>query len=829
MAGQGGSRGQRVKRDNLSIWFCWGRPERAGFVLAAAIGLYNLYIESCDMRLRVVPRFCFIGLFAMTLALSVTPAARAASFYWYGENDSTCWQAGRLGASSFSCDSVGAGYLSSHLLNSGGIAGDIEDLSISGDYCSYYELGDTLVDQDSNNEEGSTGYETPTPYGSYQESDAHQNVCQASGANWGQEVRASAPGNKCYAVTCGMHHYVSFESQGLNDRPWGSPFYSPSLIISGEANPQIFGTSSKNVGGWGYLCPILEDITTGDILEYCLQEWRSQYNTSEWAESDRTATCASDGHNNIDTIITMFNPGTKFATERAGSANTFVLGSPGRRYFTAAITPADLQAAISKDNEHCGRPSSTNPANYALIGVEQGAEGWRDISELGDSTANLQLSTEYTPLPPTVTTGAATNIGPTQATLNGSVDPNWSDTHYYYRYGTSLSSLDSYAPSETGNDAGSELTEEEPITVGLEPARRYYYQLVAYNSTGEETRGRIETFVTLGSSMPAIVREASTGYQWEFYRGSDGALWEWANTGSGWQNARVGGQVARGTSPVVVHEGSNWWFFYQGSNGELWEIALVGSKWETPVPTGDHMAPGASPAVVHEGSNWWFFYQGSNGELWEHALVGSKWETPVPTGDHMAPGASPAVVHEGSNWWFFYQGSNGELWEHALVGSKWETPVPTGDHMAPGASPAVVHEGSNWWFFYQGSNGELWEHALVGSKWETPVPVGDHMAPGTTPTIVREGSNWWFFYQGSNGELWEHALVGSKWEIPVPVGGHMGADTDPAVVIEQGDLWVYFQDEEGAIWQESLSGSTWAPFYQLRLDSYGCFNACVCA
>lgn len=190
------------------------------------------------------------ALLVALLLLGLSSAAHASSsLYWYGEGNSTCWQAGQPGGSSFACDSAGAGFLPSHMVE-GGISADIFGVSASGDYCNYYRLGDHLTLEDSTNEGPTTGYTPPTPYGSYQRSDAYKNVCQAGGANWGQEVRRAAPENGCW-TTCGMHHFVSFHSQGSNNRPWNSAFGAPTLIVSAEADPQLLSNSSEDAGAWG--------------------------------------------------------------------------------------------------------------------------------------------------------------------------------------------------------------------------------------------------------------------------------------------------------------------------------------------------------------------------------------------------------------------------------------------------------------------------------------------------------------------------------------------------------------------------------------------------
>jgi hypothetical protein len=117
-----------------------------------------------------------------------------------------------------------------------------------------------------------------------------------------------------------------------------------------------------------------------------------------------------------------------------------------------------------------------------LVGVEQGVEGEHKLSGIGSAGRNLQVRTEYTPLPPEVSTGAASEVQSTQAKLNGTVNPKGTNTHYYFQYGTTTS----YGSSTPEGDAGSGLSSvpESASITGLEPGTTYYYRFVASSSAG---------------------------------------------------------------------------------------------------------------------------------------------------------------------------------------------------------------------------------------------------------------------------------------------------------------------------------------------------------
>jgi len=106
---------------------------------------------------------------------------------------------------------------------------------------------------------------------------------------------------------------------------------------------------------------------------------------------------------------------------------------------------------------------------------------------------NLVLETASAQMPPTVTTGSATSVTSSSATLNGTVNPNGSSTTYYFQYGTSTS----YGSSTTSTSAGSgtsDVSVDASIS-GRSSNTTYHYRLVATNSAGT-SYGDDQSFTT---------------------------------------------------------------------------------------------------------------------------------------------------------------------------------------------------------------------------------------------------------------------------------------------------------------------------------------------
>jgi hypothetical protein len=99
-----------------------------------------------------------------------------------------------------------------------------------------------------------------------------------------------------------------------------------------------------------------------------------------------------------------------------------------------------------------------------------------------------------------VHTGAATDLTPHSANLNGELDPDGMPTEYRFEYGSNeeYGSRTPFAPA--GSSSGVEQLPPVELS-GLQPRHRYHYRLVARNELGI-TYGNDETFVAPGT--PAI-------------------------------------------------------------------------------------------------------------------------------------------------------------------------------------------------------------------------------------------------------------------------------------------------------------------------------------
>jgi phosphodiesterase/alkaline phosphatase D-like protein len=120
--------------------------------------------------------------------------------------------------------------------------------------------------------------------------------------------------------------------------------------------------------------------------------------------------------------------------------------------------------------------------------------------------AVLGAHVEAATLGPSATTGGASGVSATSATVTGTVNPQGQDTHYYFEYGTSTA----YGAKTASTDAGSGLSDVSVSAAisGLSPNATYHYRLVATATLGV-AKGADKTFTT-HTATPVVTTGGAT-------------------------------------------------------------------------------------------------------------------------------------------------------------------------------------------------------------------------------------------------------------------------------------------------------------------------------
>ena len=294
----------------------------------------------------------------------------------------------------------------------------------------------------------------------------------------------------------------------------------------------------------------LDLLVTGD---YGAQLWRNQQNgtfaealsgmpsvyagTVSWGDYD------NDGR--LDVLLTGYNYDTgpvsqiwRNLTPQTNTPPTAPIGlsvsqsgSGVTLQWNAATDAQTLSNALTY-NIRVG----TTPGGSQIVAPSAATNGWRRLPEMGNAQERLmsivkkltvgttyywsvqaidgsfagspfatEQSFTFSP-PPLAITTAATSVGATNATLNGSANPNGVSAGAFFQMGTTTN-YGTDLPSVSIGNGTSAVAVNRAVT-GLTPATVYHYRLVVTNSLTNSV-GVDMTFRTLGA--PAVTTSPATG------------------------------------------------------------------------------------------------------------------------------------------------------------------------------------------------------------------------------------------------------------------------------------------------------------------------------
>jgi hypothetical protein len=235
-------------------------------------------------------------------------------------------------------------------------------------------------------------------------------------------------------------------------------------------------------GESGYMKANFDDVYTG----YTAEATYDATGTWDVTETDVEDSCDPNVQPETSTI-TITQSGND-VTMVDDEGNTFT-GTANGSYYTlygefleqGETTKVDVTFVLSSSTAGSGSFSVT----------------WTDGVNWCEGGALFTITKQPTP---TVTTGSATSVTSSSATLNGTINPNGLSTTYYFEYGTTTS----YGSTTSETDAGSgtdDVSVSADLT-GLSEGMTYHFRLVATNSGGT-SYGDDATFTSTTTPAPA--------------------------------------------------------------------------------------------------------------------------------------------------------------------------------------------------------------------------------------------------------------------------------------------------------------------------------------
>jgi hypothetical protein len=338
-------------------------------------------------------------------------------------------------------------------------------------------------------------------------------------------------------------------------------------------------------------------------------------------------------------------PATAVGSTTAKVTGTVVPGGQSTTWHVEYGTTTTYGSQTASVNAGSGNAAVS--ITSTLANLKPGATyHYRVVAKNTAGTSNGGDAVFTTLVPPNVVTGAATGIGTTSATLNGTVDPNSRDTTFYFEYGTSTSYGTKTAVRSAG--AGTSPQNEATAIANLQVGRTYHFRIVATSDAGTTT-GADATFKTSSAPTVATADASAIAVTTATLRGQvtpNGLSTTWwfeYGTSTSYGSKTASHSAGSGTSPRAVSAGItkltaaksyHFRLVAQNSSGRVFGLdRLLTTIGPPAVATGAAQGVGADTAQLTgsvdtrgRSTNWWFDYGTSTkyGRSTTHRSAGSR-------------------------------------------------------------------------------------------------------------------------------------------------------------------------------------------------------------
>ncbi len=171
-------------------------------------------------------------------------------------------------------------------------------------------------------------------------------------------------------------------------------------------------------------------------------------------------------------------------------------------------TSSTLSSYDSTPSQAVGSGTSGVAVDAGLTGLATGTTYYYRIAANNGQGTNRGSILSFIPgTAPTASTSAATSVGATTATLNGSATPNGLATTAFFEWGTSSTLSSCFSTSSQAVGSGTSGVAVNAGLTGLSSGNTYYFRIVTNNAQGT-SRGLILSFVP--GASPAVSTSVAT-------------------------------------------------------------------------------------------------------------------------------------------------------------------------------------------------------------------------------------------------------------------------------------------------------------------------------
>jgi hypothetical protein len=313
---------------------------------------------------------------------------------------------------------------------------------------------------------------------------------------------------------------------------------------------------------------------TGDTITGAVVQWSSENPSVASVTADGLVTAVSNGAVDVTAEHGQLSAAVGIAVRQDAAVILFdtdaVELARGQTLQLVPVVLDELENPIADAIIEAWTSSAPQIASVDAGGqvTAEGPGSALITASIGEVSGSITVA--VTASAPTVTTGPATEVDTTSATVSGTVNPNGLETEAWFEYGTSEALILSSARIVGSEEFDHLLTEE---LTGLSEGTTYQYRIVARNAVGL-TQGEVLTFQTTSRTLPpgppilrASIDDPFVLLQWEPTGGPADLFEIERRTGSRGDWVEVGTTLVESGSPEGEGDGSNPYQFGDSPGG----------------------------------------------------------------------------------------------------------------------------------------------------------------------------------------------------------------------------------------------------------------------
>ena len=315
------------------------------------------------------------------------------------------------------------------------------------------------------------------------------------------------------------------------------------------------------------------------------------------------------------------------------------------------------------------------------------------------------------------------------------------------------------------------------------------------------------------------------------YRGADGRIWDdwFSNAGNPgnqwtWRQTRLGGAAAEGNPATILRPNEEQSIFYRGTDGAIWNwwfsnAGNADGAWTWRLTRLGGAAVGEPSAISRPNGEEAVYFRGADGAIWtwwfsNAGNANGEWTWRLNRLGGSAAGNPTAILRPNSEQGVFYRGTDGAIWTWWLsnagnASGEWTWRLNSLGGQATSDPAALSRPNGEEDVFVRGTDGAMYNYWLSNagnpsSIWTWRIADLGGGVLGSASAILRANEEMSVYVRGADGAIYNYWLSNAgnpsgiwTWRT-TKLGGQASGDPT-AITRPNAEVGVFYPGGDGTL------------------------------